>query len=39
MIMHKPGRMQLQADHLSRLSKEIGSSLADDSLRDDTFCW
>ena len=35
MVEYKPGRMHLQADHLSRLSDEIGSSPVDDSLRDD----
>ena len=34
-VEYKPGRMHLQADHLSRLSDEVGSSLIDDSLRDD----
>ena len=34
-VEYKPGRMHLQADHLSRLSDEAGSSPVDDSLRDD----
>ena len=34
-IEYKPGRMHLQADHLSRLSDEVGSSPVDDSLKDD----
>ena len=32
---YKPGRIHLQADHLSRLSEEVGSSPLDDMLRDD----
>lgn len=32
---YKPGRMHLQVDHLSRLSKEVGSSSIDDRFRDD----
>ena len=31
---YKPGRVHLQADHLSRLSKEIGDNLVDERLVD-----
>ena len=34
-VEYKQGRIHLQADHLSRLSEELGSSPIDDSLRDD----
>lgn len=34
-VEYKPGWMHLQADHLSRLSEEVGSSLIDDGLVDD----
>ena len=32
---YKPGRMHLQADHLSRLSMEMGASPIDNRLVDD----
>ena len=34
-VEYKPGRMHLQADHLSRLSKDMGTTPIDDSLIDD----
>ena len=34
-VEYKPGHIHLQADHLSRLFDEVGSSPIDDSLRDD----
>ena len=34
-VEYKPGRMHLQADHLSRLSEELGTTPIDDSLIDD----
>ena len=34
-VEYKPGRMHLQADHLSRLSEEVGKSPVDDRLVDD----
>ena len=34
-VEYKPGRMYLQADNLSRLSEEMGSSPIDDRLVDD----
>ena len=34
-VVYKARRMHLQADHLSRLLDEAGSSPVDDSLRDD----
>ena len=34
-IKYKPGRMYSQAGHLSRLSKDLGSSPVDDRLDDD----
>lgn len=34
-VEYKPGRMHLQVDHLSRLSKEMGASSVDDRLIDD----
>ena len=36
-VEYKPSRMHLQADHLSRLSKEMGVSPIDDMLMDDNF--
>ena len=36
-VEDKSGCMHLQADHLSRLSDEAGSSPVDDNLRDDNF--
>jgi len=35
-VEYKPGRMHLQADHLSRLSEEVGDSPVSDRLIDDT---
>ena len=35
-VEYKPGRMHLQADHLSRLSKEMGTSPIDDKFIDDS---
>ena len=32
---YKPGKMHLQADHLSRLSEEVGTSPIDDRFIDD----
>ena len=34
-VEYKPGRMHLQADHLSRLSEDMGTHPIDDSLIDD----
>ena len=34
-VEYKPGRMHLQADHLSRLSEVIGTSPIDDRFIDD----
>ena len=34
-VEYKPGRMHLQADHLSRLSEDMGTHPMDDSLIDD----
>jgi hypothetical protein len=34
-VEYKPGRMHLQADHLSRLSKDIGTSPVNDMLMND----
>ena len=34
-VEYKPCRMHLQADHLSRLSEEMGDSPIDDRLIDD----
>ena len=34
-VEYKPGRMHLQAHHLSRLSEDTGTSSIDDSLIDD----
>ena len=34
-VEYKPGRLHLQADHLSRLSEEIGTSPIDDRFIDD----
>ena len=34
-VEYKPGRMHLQADHLSRISDEVGSCPIDDNLQDD----
>ena len=36
MVEYKPGRMHLQADHLSRLSEEMSKSLMDDRLVNDS---
>ena len=36
-VEYKPGRMLLQADHLSRLSEEMGTSPIDDKFIDDNF--
>ena len=36
-VEYKPGRMYLQADHLSRLSDEMGENPVDDRLVDDSF--
>ncbi|BFI32702.1 hypothetical protein MPTK2_3g07970 [Marchantia polymorpha subsp. ruderalis] len=35
-VEYKPGRMHLQADHLSRLSEEIGTRPVDDRLIDES---
>ena len=34
-VEYKPGRMHLQADHLSKLSEDMGTSPIDDRLIDD----
>ena len=36
-VEYKPGRMYLQADHLSQLSDEVGSIPIDNGLRDEFF--
>lgn len=37
MVEYKSGRMHLQADHLSRLTEEVGVEPVDDRLIDDNF--
>ena len=35
-VEYKPGRMHLQADHIFRLSEEMGENLVNDRLVDDS---